>query len=323
MLQAHVHFLPASPGRGWETGAGTRAGVVPARPPTWQQAGRARHRLTLHLGLVDEEVFGSAAALKLLASAFLGAELLVLALVQSEECGGEATAAGGPGQGRQRVLLWGWAEGGQPVAPAPSPMADPSSAPCTRARRPGPTVQHRAVCSILPASCSIPRAGCTSSSLPTPKSTRAPTFPWHSQAACWCRQQCTGRWCSRQSRGTSFVSFSPAPRLLRAHGWPCGSLAGVSKPGVTRPIWWVTDDLPPGCGSAGLIEGLWLFTSAGPSSPGSNGKVEPAMQQPLVFNWCDSLFPTVLCWGGHKGRTGLSPPAGLSLPLPDNLPNFN
>lgn len=56
--------------------------------------------LTLHLGLVDEQELGGAAALKLLARAPLGAELLVLALVQGEERGGEAAEAGGAGQRR-------------------------------------------------------------------------------------------------------------------------------------------------------------------------------------------------------------------------------
>lgn len=75
--------------------------------PCPQQAGPARRCLTLNLGLVDEEILSGAAALELLAGAFLGAELLVLALMQGEERGGEAAAAGGPGQRRQWVLLQG------------------------------------------------------------------------------------------------------------------------------------------------------------------------------------------------------------------------
>jgi len=177
--------------------------------PCLAAAGRARRRLTLHLGLVDEEVFGGAAALELLAGAPLGAELLVLALVQGEERGGEAAAAGGPGQGRQRELLRGRADGGQPAAPSPSPMADPSSAPCAhpgRAARGGS--QH------------------------PPSWPQHPSSRLHKQLAADTQkppEQCSGHW---HSLGTSFVSLPLMPRLPRAHGQPCGSLTGVSELGI-------------------------------------------------------------------------------------------
>lgn len=66
---------------------------------------------TLHLCLVDDEVLGGPAALKILASALLRAQLLVLTLVQGEERGGEAAVAGRPREGRQRVFLWGARDG--------------------------------------------------------------------------------------------------------------------------------------------------------------------------------------------------------------------
>lgn len=102
------HTLSAGvPGKG----LGNRCRHARRRGPCLAVGRMSPVSLTLHLGLVDEEVFGGAAALELLTGAFLGAELLILALVQGEERGGEAAAAGGPGQGRQRVLLRGRAEG--------------------------------------------------------------------------------------------------------------------------------------------------------------------------------------------------------------------
>lgn len=92
------------------------AGAAPSPPKTPQT-------LTLHLGLVNQQELGGAAALELLARAPLGAELLVLALVQGEERGGEAAEAGGAGQRRQRVLLRGWTQGqSRPCCLPPPPV---------------------------------------------------------------------------------------------------------------------------------------------------------------------------------------------------------
>lgn len=91
------------------------AGAAPSPP-------KLSKTLTLHLGLVNQQELGGAAALELLSRAPLGAELLVLALVKGEERGGEAAEAGGAGQRRQRVFLRGWTQGQSHPCCLPFPL---------------------------------------------------------------------------------------------------------------------------------------------------------------------------------------------------------